>query len=69
MHTNPDSYDARTHQHYEDEFIQMTGYRSFEIPHSPTKTLVAVRITLDLIAPLLFGVASMLLFVFKHVFH
>lgn len=67
IHTNPDSYETQTQQHHDDEFMQMTGYQPFEIPHRPTKALISVRLILDLIAPLLFGVASIGVFLFKHV--
>lgn len=67
IHTNPDSCEAQSQQHYEDEFMQMTGYRPFEISHRPTMALTAARLTLDLILPLVFGVVCMLLFIVKHV--
>ena len=67
IHANPNDYDEMTRDHYEEEFRQMTGYRPFEIPHRPTKTLVLFRFILDMLLPLLFGLASLILFLVCHV--
>jgi hypothetical protein len=67
IHTDRSSYEAQHQEHLKQEFLQMTGYRPFEIQHRPTKTLVVVRISLDLVAPFLFGVISFALYLFMHV--
>ncbi|MEM9051882.1 MAG: hypothetical protein AAGC47_07525 [Bacteroidota bacterium] len=66
VHNDPNSYEAQQQKYYEEEFIQITGYKPFEIPHRPTKILIAVRISLDLIIPFAFGLIAMALFIFKH---
>ena len=65
--TDPASYEAQEQQFHEDEFTQMTGYKSFEIPHAPTKVLVFLRLSIDLYFPVIFAVFCFILFIIRHV--
>ncbi len=65
--TDPASYEAQKDQFHEDQFLRMTGYRSFEIPHAPTKALVYLRLVIDLFAPIIFALFCFVFFIIEHV--
>ena len=67
MSTDPNSYKEQERQFYEEEFERNTGYKPYEIPHNPTKRLIYLRIFIDLLLPVAFGVLSLVLFIWCHV--
>ncbi len=60
----PDEYEEYREYTFEEE----TGYRPFVIPHSSTTAIKYVKLFFDFVFPFLFGLGSILIYVFKLVF-
>ena len=54
-------------EHFADELKSVTGYKGSEIPLHRIKALLSVRVVIDLLFPLVFGVLSLVLFICLHV--